>query len=157
MKHTIRLSEQTYHALERQAARSQRSVEVLVKEWLGERLELERCSEPEPVEYPESAGNAEVLRETRAADQETITLELPSAVYDDLRELAEEHQVDLVRELTGLVTRARLLQVPDARIEEEQAPTGSDLLRRIVSMAQDLGIDDLAEQHDHYLYGTEKQ
>jgi hypothetical protein len=26
----------------------------------------------------------------------------------------------------------------------------------LVDMAQDLGADDLAEQHDHYLYGTEK-
>ena len=26
----------------------------------------------------------------------------------------------------------------------------------LANMAEDLGIDDLAEQHDHYLYGTEK-
>jgi len=26
----------------------------------------------------------------------------------------------------------------------------------LAEMAQDLGIDDLAEQHDHYLYGVEK-
>ncbi len=26
----------------------------------------------------------------------------------------------------------------------------------LAEMAQDLGVDDLAEQHDHYLYGTEK-
>ncbi len=26
----------------------------------------------------------------------------------------------------------------------------------LVDMAQDLGVDDLAEQHDHYLYGVDK-
>lgn len=26
----------------------------------------------------------------------------------------------------------------------------------LADMAQDLGVDDLAEQHDHYLYGVEK-
>jgi len=31
------------------------------------------------------------------------------------------------------------------------------VLQRISSRAQDLGISDLAEQHDHYLYGTEKR
>ena len=28
---------------------------------------------------------------------------------------------------------------------------------RILARATDLGVSDLAEQHDHYLYGTEKQ
>ncbi|MFQ5434626.1 MAG: type II toxin-antitoxin system Phd/YefM family antitoxin [Anaerolineae bacterium] len=27
----------------------------------------------------------------------------------------------------------------------------------LADMAQDLGVDDLSEQHDHYLYGVEKQ
>ena len=26
----------------------------------------------------------------------------------------------------------------------------------LADMAQDLGVDDMAEQHDHYLYGTDK-
>jgi len=30
-------------------------------------------------------------------------------------------------------------------------------LKRILARARDLGITDLAEQHDHYLYGTEKR
>ena len=30
-------------------------------------------------------------------------------------------------------------------------------LKRISERAQDLGIEDLAEQHDHYLYGTPKR
>ncbi|OHB87671.1 MAG: hypothetical protein A3D13_02285 [Planctomycetes bacterium RIFCSPHIGHO2_02_FULL_40_12] len=31
------------------------------------------------------------------------------------------------------------------------------VLQRIAARAKDLGISDLAAQHDHYLYGTEKQ
>ena len=31
------------------------------------------------------------------------------------------------------------------------------VLQRISARAQDLGVSDLAEQHDHYLYGTEKR
>jgi len=27
----------------------------------------------------------------------------------------------------------------------------------LADMAQDLGVDDLAEQHDHYLYGVDKR
>ena len=29
--------------------------------------------------------------------------------------------------------------------------------QRLLARATDLGISDLAEQHDHYLYGTEKR
>ncbi|CAN2042679.1 DUF104 domain-containing protein [Candidatus Magnetomoraceae bacterium gMMP-15] len=31
------------------------------------------------------------------------------------------------------------------------------ILQRLSARAMDLGISDLAEQHDHYLYGTEKR
>ena len=30
-------------------------------------------------------------------------------------------------------------------------------LQRILARARDLGVSDLAEQHDHYLYGTNKR
>ena len=33
----------------------------------------------------------------------------------------------------------------------------SHAFQRILGRATDLGVSDLAEQHDHYLYGTEKQ
>ena len=32
-----------------------------------------------------------------------------------------------------------------------------NVLRRILGRAKDLGVSDLADQHDHYLYGTEKK
>lgn len=31
------------------------------------------------------------------------------------------------------------------------------ILYDLLALATDLGVDDLAEQHDHYLYGVEKQ
>jgi hypothetical protein len=31
-----------------------------------------------------------------------------------------------------------------------------NVLQKLASLAADLGVDDLAEQHDHYLYGIEK-
>ena len=31
------------------------------------------------------------------------------------------------------------------------------ILQRISARARDLGVSDLAAQHDHYLYGTEKR
>ena len=31
------------------------------------------------------------------------------------------------------------------------------ILQRISARAKDLGVSDLAAQHDHYLYGTEKR
>ena len=31
-----------------------------------------------------------------------------------------------------------------------------NVLTKLISISEDLGVDDLAEHHDHYLYGTEK-
>jgi len=165
MEHTITLSEQTYCALQRQAARSKKTVEALVEEWLEERLAAADAEELKPwlgrdlgpIEYKESTAKPRVLRETTAAGQETVTLELPSEIYDGLQQLADQDQIDLIRELDSLVKRALLLQVHDAPAQERPASTEPDLLRRLASLAQNLGVEDLAEQHDHYLYGTGKR
>lgn len=152
MEHTITLSEQTYRALLRQAARSQKAVEALVEEWLQERLDLELGT----VGYQPAAGKHEVLRESRAAEPEMVTLELPGELYDGLRSLGAEDQLDPVQVLTGLVKRAQLVQIEGtpAKPDPETAPNP---LKLIADLAQDLGVEDLAEQHDHYLYGTEKR
>ncbi len=46
-------------------------------------------------------------------------------------------------------------------IEEDSARTAVDempaVFRRILERSRDLGVGDLAEQHDHYLYGTPKR
>ncbi len=41
--------------------------------------------------------------------------------------------------------------------EAGQHENDSRPLRRYAALAQDLGIEDLAAQHDHYLYGTPKR
>ena len=45
------------------------------------------------------------------------------------------------------------------RIETQaksELSTKPKLLQKLAMRATDMGIPDLAEQHDHYLYGTEK-
>jgi hypothetical protein len=43
---------------------------------------------------------------------------------------------------------------PAPSAETEEMP---EVFRRILDRARDLGVGDLAEQHDHYLYGTPKR
>lgn len=39
----------------------------------------------------------------------------------------------------------------------EEKEISNHAFRRILKRAMDLGVSDLAMQHDHYLYGTEKR
>ena len=65
----------------------------------------------------------------------------------------------------GVLRLPHLLDLPEhtqVRIQiqslpEEQAQTESNVLKELSDLATDLGVDDLAEQHDHYLYGTDKR
>jgi hypothetical protein len=41
-------------------------------------------------------------------------------------------------------------------IEKEEKNIPNRAFARILERAMDLGVTDLAKQHDHYLYGTEK-
>ena len=63
----------------------------------------------------------------------------------------------------GILRPLKPLTLPEnARVrifiesETSEAPSGH-ILQDLVALAADLGVDDLAEQHDHYLYGVEKQ
>lgn len=78
----------------------------------------------------------------------TVTLELPTQLYSQLQSLAEAEQTDVV----GLLRR--LLSTPTEPALRPLTTTQS--FQRILDRATDLGVNDLAEQHDHYLYGTEK-
>lgn len=40
---------------------------------------------------------------------------------------------------------------------EQKPKRNKKILQRLSARAMDLGISDLAAQHDHYLYGTEKR
>jgi hypothetical protein len=46
---------------------------------------------------------------------------------------------------------------PSAAEQADSAPPPVSAFERILARATDLGVSDLAEQHDHYLYGAEKQ
>jgi len=47
-----------------------------------------------------------------------------------------------------------LIQISSEKLSEKSE---QNVLKRILTRAKDLGVSDLADQHDHYLYGTEKR
>ena len=59
-----------------------------------------------------------------------------------------EQYENLIAELAALKQNQ---QQPSYIIAEEKGAFAA-----LADMAQDLGVDDLAEHHDHYLYGVEK-
>jgi hypothetical protein len=77
------------------------------------------------------------------SNQSLVPLHIPDDLYRRLQSLSTTRQTDPVELLESLVAQA------------EQ--TEEHLLHRIASLATDLGVSDLSTQHDHYLYGTEKQ
>ena len=77
----------------------------------------------------------------------TITIEMPVQLYQKLQLLAEDEHANPLEVLY------RLIKVAPRR---QTRPT-TQAFQRILERASDLGIDDLAEHHDHSLYGVEKQ
>jgi len=79
----------------------------------------------------------------------TVTVKLPKDLYTRLDTLAKQERTDVVALLNRLAASAT---APRAEVEPS-----TTAFQRILGRAADLGVSDLAEQHDHYLYGTEKQ
>ena len=79
----------------------------------------------------------------------TVTVKLPRELYTRLDSLAKQERTDVVELLGRLAASATVSRA------EGELPTMA--FQRILARATDLGVSDLAEQHDHYLYGTEKQ
>lgn len=77
------------------------------------------------------------------SNQSLTPLQIPDELYRRLQSLSSTRQTDPVGLLEALVTQA------------EQSET--HLLHRIAALATELGVSDLSDQHDHHLYGTEKQ
>ena len=76
---------------------------------------------------------------------------------EQARKLTPRAQLELIRALAGLVDSELAENVdPEASSTEETQPTGTTL-QNVLALATELGVRDLAEQHDHYLYGTEKR
>lgn len=63
--------------------------------------------------------------------------------------LAHERHEALLDELA----RLRALQLGEGGVASEVKGG----LAGLATLAEDLGVDDLAEQHDHYLYGTPRR
>jgi hypothetical protein len=79
----------------------------------------------------------------------TVTVRLPKDLYTRLDALAKQERTDVVALLSRLAASAMMPRT--------QAEPSTTAFQRILGRATDLGVSDLAEQHDHYLYGTEKQ
>jgi hypothetical protein len=79
---------------------------------------------------------------------ETVILEVPASIYADLEHLADDEQVEPVDMIARLV---------EAAYQQHQAAPPTHAFHKILERATDLGISDLAEQHDHYLYGVDKK
>jgi hypothetical protein len=79
----------------------------------------------------------------------TVTVKLPKDLYARLDTLAKQESTDVVELLSRLAA--------SATAPRSQAEPSTTAFQRILDRATDLGVSDLAEQHDHYLYGTEKQ
>lgn len=81
-------------------------------------------------------------------EPETVVLELPASLFSDIESLAAEEQLEPAEVIARLVEAAR---------QQQQIGVPTRAFRRILERATDLGVADLAEQHDHYLYGVDKQ
>jgi metal-responsive CopG/Arc/MetJ family transcriptional regulator len=79
----------------------------------------------------------------------TVTVKLPKDLYARLDALAKQERTDVVDLLGRLAASATESQA--------QVEPSTIAFQRILGRATDLGVSDLAEQHDHYLYGTEKE
>jgi hypothetical protein len=77
---------------------------------------------------------------------ETKVLELPAELYAELQELAKAEQTDMVAVLAQLIALAK----------SRHMRTPNRAFRRILEQATDLGVSDLSEQHDRYLYGDKE-
>jgi hypothetical protein len=83
-------------------------------------------------------------------DASVVTIDLSSKLYADLASLAQQAQAaGPVEMIERLVTQAQ----HQSNVVYATAPA----FQRILGRAADLGLDDLSEQHDHYLYGTDKR
>jgi len=81
-------------------------------------------------------------------ESETVVLELPASLYSGIVSLAAGEDLEPAEVIARLVEAARL---------QQQRGVATRAFRRILERATDLGVADLAEQHDHHLYGVDKQ
>ena len=71
-----------------------------------------------------------------------VTSEVPVQLYTQLQSKADAEKTDIIELLR------RLVVVANGHQAQPQATTRA--FQRILDRAADLGVNDLAEQHDHY-------
>jgi hypothetical protein len=81
-------------------------------------------------------------------ESETVILQLSASLYSDLESLAAGEQLEPTEVIARLVEAAR---------QRHQADAPTRAFRRILERATDLGVTDLAEQHDPYLYDVDEE
>ncbi len=87
-----------------------------------------------------------------------------SRVVNTLREGSDVVYITQHGRPTAVLVNYEQYEAMEAELEaykNEHRPTYSiaepnGAFSALADMAQDLGVDDLAEQHDHYLYGVDK-
>jgi hypothetical protein len=84
-----------------------------------------------------------------ARSKEETDMRRTITVIFDGEVLRPQEPVELERDVPYCVTI-------DEPMSHEESPQEPGMLDGILALAQDLSIDDLSEQLDHYLYGTPK-
>lgn len=79
-------------------------------------------------------------------DTVAISLQLSSDLYEQLQFLSAKTQKNPADIIAQLITAA---------YQKQQGPM-TPAFESILENRADLGVTDLSEQHDHYLYGLEK-
>jgi hypothetical protein len=78
-------------------------------------------------------------------DTPVVHVELPADLYAELESMAVQ---DKAKDAVDMIARL----VADAHSHKAYPESVTPAFRRILDRAADLGVTDLAEQHDHYLY-----
>ncbi|MCE7983895.1 MAG: hypothetical protein DYG89_22200 [Caldilinea sp. CFX5] len=82
------------------------------------------------------------------------TIQLPRQLYIRLWRFAEQEQTEPVALIEHWLERALVQEDDDATTN---TAAGVAPIYRLHEYAEDLGVTDLAQNVDHYLYGHEKQ
>jgi hypothetical protein len=85
-----------------------------------------------------------------ASSKENADVRRTITVIFDGEVLRPQEPVELERNVRYCVTI-------DESIDKDQESQEPGMLDGILALAQDLGVEDLSEQLDHYLYGTPKR
>lgn len=82
------------------------------------------------------------------------TIELSEPTYKKLLTAAHEQRVEVEALIRRLLERETVEPKPQPEPETDYS---NHPFADLLAIAEDLGVDDLAENHDHYIYGVPKR